>query len=75
VVKNLEERALIERITDPEDRRRRVLRLTEKGTDMLEALAKPSKAAHDRGLSVFDAGEAKAFIALLTRFIDGHDGP
>lgn len=75
VVKNLEERALIERITDPEDRRRRVLRLTEKGRDMLEALAKPSKAAHDRGLSVFDAGEAKAFIALLTRFVDGHDGP
>lgn len=75
VVKNLEERALIERITDPEDRRRRVLRLSDKGTQVLEALAKPGKAAHDCGLSVFNAGEAKAFVALLARFVDGHDGP
>lgn len=73
VVKNLEDRALIERVTDPEDRRRRLLRLTAEGRRLLQAVKQPAKAAHDRGLSVFNAEEAKSFIALLTRFVDGND--
>lgn len=73
VIKNLDERALIERVTDPDDRRRRVLRLTEKGRDLLVQIKRSSKAAHDRGLSVFDAAEAQNFVSLLKQFVDRHD--
>lgn len=75
VVRNLEERTLIERVTDPDDRRRRVLRLTGEGRRALAALQQPAKAAHDRGLSVFDADEARTFVTLLARFVNGHEGP
>lgn len=74
VVRNLEERGLIERVTDPDDRRRRVLRLTDAGLKMLAALEGPAKAVHGRGLSIFTAEEAQTFVSLLTRFVNGHDG-
>lgn len=74
VVKNLEDRMLVERVIDSEDRRRRVLRLTRAGRDLLYALRAPSRAAHDRGLSVFTPDEARIFTALLVRFVDEHDG-
>ena len=73
VVKNLEDRALIERVIDPDDRRRRVLRLTPAGRLLLRQLQRPSEASYERGLSVFDAGEAEAFVKLLARFVEGHD--
>lgn len=74
VVRNLEERGLIERVTDPDDRRRRVLRLTGAGRTALAALERPARIVHDRGLSVFSTDEARTFVALLARFVDGHDG-
>lgn len=74
VVRNLEERGLIERVTDPDDRRRRVLRLTDAGRQVLVALEQPARTALDRGMSVFTDDEAQTFVALLTRFVDGHDG-
>lgn len=73
VVKNLEERALIERVIDPEDRRRRVLGLTAEGRAALERLRTLGKTAHERGLSVFDAEEARTFVSLLSRFVEAHD--
>jgi DNA-binding MarR family transcriptional regulator len=74
VVRNLEERGLIERVTDPGDRRRRMLRSTAAGRQALTALKEPARTAHDRGLSVFTADEARTFVSLLSRFVDGHDG-
>ena len=73
VVKNLEGRNLVERVVDPEDRRRRVLRMTKQGRELLEQLAEPTMAAHDRALSVFTPDEARMFVQLLSRFVEGHD--
>lgn len=73
VVKNLEGRSLIERVVDPEDRRRRVLRLTERGRELLAELGQPSSDAQDRVLSVFDAKDAKTFVRLLAQFVEGHE--
>ncbi len=73
VVKNLENRSLVERVIDPDDRRRRVLRLTGQGRDLLTELAQPSADAQDRVLSVFDPEDARTFVRLLVQFVEAHD--
>lgn len=73
VVQNLEERGLIARLLDPEDRRRRVLHLTERGSEMLSDLQEPSRKARDRVLSPFTPEEAQMLIALLNRFVTSQD--
>lgn len=74
VIRNLEERGLIERVNDPNDRRRRVLRSTDAGRQAIAALEQPARTAHARALSVFTADEARTFVSLLARFVDEHDG-
>lgn len=73
VIRNLEDQGLIERLIDPEDRRRRVLRLTDEGAAALAKLRAVGKHSHQQSLSVFTPEEARKFTALLTKFIDGHD--
>lgn len=73
VIKNLEERGLIERLIDPDDKRRRVLRLTAAGAEMLEKLRMRGKDSHEQLLTVFTPVEARAFSDLLAKFIGGHD--
>lgn len=73
VVQNLEERGLVARLLDPEDRRRRVLHLTTRGRDMLADLQGPSRKARDRVLSTFTPEEAQMLITLLSRFVTNHD--
>jgi len=73
VVRNLEERRLIERVLDPEDRRRRVLRITEQGRELLAQLNRLGDASQRRGLSVLDAEEAATLVGLLAKFVQAHE--
>lgn len=73
VIKNLEDQGLIERLIDPDDKRRRVLRLTVEGANMLEKLRTVGKNSHEQSLSVFTPEEAQTFTSLLAKFIGGHD--
>ena len=54
----LEARGLLARIPDPADRRRRLLRLTEAGRELLDRVRRDVEAVEDRMLSPLDAGEA-----------------
>lgn len=73
VIKNLEDQGLIERLVDPDDKRRRVLRLTTEGANMLRKLRTVAKKSHDQSLSVFTPEETRTFTSLLTKFISEHD--
>lgn len=73
VVKNLEDRHLIERAVDPGDRRRRVLRITKQGQEILALLHERSETGRRRLMSPFNAEEARLFIELLSRFVDVHE--
>lgn len=73
VVKNLEDRQLIQRAIDPDDRRRRVLRITKKGQEILAQLHERSDIGRQRLLAPFNSEEAKAFLDLLNRFVDVHE--
>ncbi len=68
VVRKLEHSRLIERAVDLQDQRRRNLRLTPAGHEMLVALAEPVRRAQQRALSVFDEREGQMFMSLLDRF-------
>lgn len=70
VVGTLEKRGLLERVTDPEDRRRRVLNITRAGRDRLAELESPSRRAQDRALEVFSPEQAAQFLTLLRIFVD-----
>jgi DNA-binding MarR family transcriptional regulator len=73
VVRNLEERGLIARVLDPDDRRRRLLRITDEGREMLRALQQLGTISQRRALSVLGDEEAQTFLALLSKFVEGHE--
>jgi len=73
VVRNLEERGLIERVLDPEDRRRRLLRITDGGREMLRTLQQRGAVSQRRALSVLNGEEARTFLALLAKFVEEHE--
>jgi DNA-binding MarR family transcriptional regulator len=68
VVRKLEHGRLIERAVDLQDQRRRNLRLTSAGHEMLAALGGPVVRAQQRALSIFDDRERQLFLSLLDRF-------
>jgi DNA-binding MarR family transcriptional regulator len=73
VIATLAKSGYITREIDPADRRRRTLAITRKGA----ALEKRMGAFGDSGaqlLSIFKRDEARAFLGLLSRFIDEHGG-
>ena len=69
VLNTLETRGLIERVTDPRDRRRRVLNITPAGLERLRELEGPTRRAQQRALDVFSSDEAARFLALLKTFV------
>ena len=68
VVKLLEDRKLVVRSPDKDDRRRSVLRLTKAGEDLRRRAESPVDRVRQRLESVFTSAEAKTFSRLLDKF-------
>ena len=67
VIARLEERGLVERLPDPEDQRRVLIRLSEKGTAAMPGLIEKAKAITAATLAPLSREEAERLLALLTR--------
>jgi MarR family transcriptional regulator, lower aerobic nicotinate degradation pathway regulator len=67
VTRRLEERRLVERSGDPEDRRRTTLRLTGAGTALVERAMRLGPQVSDATLGELSPSERTRFLALLKR--------
>jgi DNA-binding MarR family transcriptional regulator len=65
VVRGLRARELVDTSPDPSDRRKMIVRLTDKGRLLLSRAEKLSTKASDKLLSAFDPHQASAFLSLL----------
>jgi DNA-binding MarR family transcriptional regulator len=65
VVRGLRARELVDTSPDPSDRRKMIVRLTDKGRLLLSRAEKLSTKASDKLLSAFDPRQASAFLSLL----------
>ena len=67
VIKRLEERRLIERSGDPQDRRRTTLRLSAAGEELVVAMIASGIRVSEATLAPLDAAERERLLALLRR--------
>jgi DNA-binding MarR family transcriptional regulator len=67
VIRRLSARGLIERVDDPNDRRRTMLSLSPKGRALIDRLVPNGFKVSDAILAPLDPAERKAFLALLRR--------
>jgi len=77
VVRGLKARELVETAPDASDRRKTIVRLTDKGRLLLARAEKLSTKASDKLLSAFDPDQATAFLSLLetlTSSLSDEDG-
>ncbi len=65
VARRLEERGLVQRRPDPDDRRATVLRPTQAGLDLAQAAADIGRAVTEATLAPLSAGERAAVVRLL----------
>lgn len=70
-VSSLEQRGLIARKPNEDDRREELLELTEEGREIYEALAPQALAFEDRFVSVLTEEEQKVLVSLIDR-LSGH---
>lgn len=67
VMQRLRERGYVQRLPDPTDRRRMMLRLTRDGRAVIERLLAASGQVNDAVLEPLDEGERALFVSLLRR--------
>lgn len=67
VIARLEERGLVERLPDPQDQRRLLVRLSEAGREAVPALIDKARAITAATLSPLSREEAERLLALLAR--------
>jgi len=65
----LEEMGLVERQPDPSDRRGRLVALTDRGRELVDAAAIDHLANEERLLAALDAGERKQLAGLLRKLL------
>jgi DNA-binding MarR family transcriptional regulator len=77
VVNALAEKQLVTRSVDPTHRRRNVVAISERGTDMLRELDEHLAAVQSRLLEGLSGSERSDLIRMLTCLLGqkGHDGP
>jgi len=73
VIKPLESRDLIERRADPNDRRRSMIRVTERGKELLRSVPEPPTPLLVQGLLAFDPDQQQALAGMLEMLV-GHMG-
>lgn len=73
VIKALSDRGLITRVVNRADKRRMQLELSAKGARLLRAIAPAAARAQERVLSGLPAELRPEFLAMLERFLAGHD--
>ena len=73
VLDELEEKGLVERRRDPDDRRRQMVNLTAKGEQALSRLRALAKEVDDAFLEPLSASERKTLRSLLARLAGHHD--
>ena len=66
----LEERGLIERVVRESNKRYRVLRLTDAGSNLLMELVPAVHTLHRKMLGTLDLDEQRQFMALLKKFVN-----
>jgi DNA-binding MarR family transcriptional regulator len=69
----VEERGLIERRRDPDDRRRHLVKLTPAGKETLTKLRAVIRRFEKKFLAPLDADERQTFLSLLRRLAAHHD--
>lgn len=72
VVKELAERDLVERVPDPDDRRRNVITISVRGRRRLRHLDRILDDLHEELLAPLSTAERDQFLQLLTRLLDHH---
>lgn len=65
----MERDGLIARQENPDDRRARVIRLTQKARDLRDDATAAAMAVNKKALAGFSADERKAFVAMMSRAI------
>ncbi|GJD52569.1 HTH-type transcriptional repressor NicR [Methylobacterium crusticola] len=73
VVKTLEGAALVARVVEPADKRRRSLELTEAGRALLARLETPAARAVEQLLAPLDPAERPVFLRLLKKLTGAFD--
>lgn len=72
VLDSLGDRGLVDRTTDPADRRRRVVSLTPAGKSLVDDLAAAAARGQDDFLRALNTRERERFTDLLRRVYDSH---
>lgn len=74
LLNHLEQAGLVAREPDPRDRRKNAIRVTPRGSRMLERCVTLAEQANAELLAPLDAAERRQLITLLTRLHDGDPG-
>ena len=74
VVGRLEARGLVQRQPSPDDRRLRLVRMTEAGSDLLARMGPAARRAHDRTIAALPEPERRAFTQSLTQLVQAGNG-
>ncbi|MGA5565068.1 MarR family winged helix-turn-helix transcriptional regulator [Streptomyces platensis] len=72
VLNELAERGLVERVPDPDDRRRNIITISARGRRRLPRLDKVLDDLHDELLAPLSPAERDQLVQLLTRLLDHH---